>query len=80
MPVAAPISGVALNTWPIARSCAASGEARNAGSAWVAAVLRWLARGAAMACSSVRPRSTRPVSTWSTVVMMVAPPGEPSAR
>ena len=44
------------------------------------AALRWLARGAAIASTSGSPRSTRPVRVCRTVVMMVAPPGEPSAR
>ena len=57
-----------------------SGTVRNAGSAPVFRALRWLARGSAIACGSVRPRSTRSSRIWSTVVMIVAPPGEPSAR
>jgi hypothetical protein len=40
-----PISGFGVNTWPSAVNLAASGDARNAGSACTAAVLRWLARG-----------------------------------
>nr|BFE69436.1 hypothetical protein GCM10020092_027370 [Actinoplanes digitatis] len=42
--------------------------------------MRWEARGAAIASGSVMPRSIRLISTCSTVVMIVAPPGEPSAR
>ena len=42
-------------------------------------LLRWLARGAASACGSVMPRSSRSTRICSTVVMIVAPPGEPSA-
>ena len=41
--------------------------------------MRCEARGAAMACSSVIPRSMRLNSICSTVVMIVEPPGEPSA-
>src|SRR4030095_2828179 len=44
MPVAAPISGFWANIWPSLINSAASGDAKNAGSAWTAAVLRWLAR------------------------------------
>src|SRR4051812_7812563 len=44
------------------------------------AVLRCEARGAAIASGSVMPRAMRLTSTWSTVVMIVAPPGEPAAR
>ena len=51
----------------------------NAGSAVTAALLRWLARGAATASGSVSPRSTRLTRVCSTVVMMVEPPGEPRA-
>jgi hypothetical protein len=39
----------------------------------------WLARGAAMACGSVAPRSSRSRRICSTTVMMVEPPGETSA-
>ncbi len=49
------------------------------GSRSVRAVLRWLARGAAIASARGRPRSRKPVRVCSTVVMMVEPPGEPSA-
>ena len=52
----------------------------NAGSAAVAAVLRWLARGAAIASGSVAPRSSRSTRICSTVVMIIDPPGDPSAR
>ena len=44
------------------------------------AVLRCEARGALIACSMLIPRSNRLNSICSTVVMIVAPPGEPSAR
>ena len=43
-------------------------------------MLRCEARGAAIACSMVIPRSIRLKSICSTVVMIVEPPGEPSAR
>ena len=52
----------------------------KAGSAAVAGVLRWLARGVAIACGSVLPRSSRSSSTCSVVVMIIEPPGEPTAR
>ena len=48
------------------------------GSADVVAVLRCEARGAAIASGSVMPMSMRFTSTWSTVVMMVDPPGDPT--
>ena len=48
-------------------------------SAVTEAVLRWEARGAAIACSRVIPRSMRLNSICSTVVMIVEPPGEPRA-
>ncbi|MNH40932.1 hypothetical protein D3C79_1023270 [compost metagenome] len=38
------------------------------------------ARGAARASEMLMPRSTRLMIVWSTVVMMVEPPGEPRAR
>ena len=44
------------------------------------AVLRWEARGAAIASGRVMPRSSRLISVCRTVVMIVEPPGEPSAR
>ena len=78
-PVAAPISGFCRKAWPMASSSARSGLFHSAGSSSVVAWLRWLARGAAIASTSGRPRSRRPVSVCSTVVMMVAPPGEPTA-
>ncbi len=49
------------------------------GSASVDDVLRWVARGAAIASGSVMPRSIRLTRVCSTVVMMVEPPGEPRA-
>ena len=52
----------------------------KAGSAVTLAVLRWLARGAAIASWTVMPRSIRLTSICRTVVMIVEPPGEPSAR
>src|SRR4030095_7232516 len=52
----------------------------NSGSAVTLAVFRWDARGAAIAWEMVMPRSTRFTIVWRTVVMMVDPPGEPSAR
>ena len=55
-------------------------SARNACSTSVVAALRWLARGAAIACGSVIPKSRRLTRICSTVVMIVAPPGEPTAR
>ena len=51
----------------------------NADSASLVVSLRWLARGAAIASGSGVPRSTRSSRICSTVVMIVAPPGEPSA-
>ena len=51
----------------------------KAGSAVVAAVLRWAARGRAIASGSEAPRSSRSSSTWATVGMIVEPPGEPTA-
>ena len=60
-------------------SAAPSGEARNAGSARTAAVLRCEARAAASASGSDMPRSMRLTRICSTVVMMVEPPGDPSA-
>ena len=43
------------------------------------AVFRALARGAATASGRVMPRSIRLTRVCSTVVMIVAPPGEPTA-
>ena len=57
----------------------ASGEAMNAGSAGRRAPFRCEARGAAIASGSVLPRSSRSTRICSTVVMIVEPPGEPSA-
>src|SRR5215211_736788 len=80
-PVTAPISGVSVNTWPyLDASSFRTSDVMKAGSALVAVVLRWLARGAAIACGSVDPRSRRSSSTWSTVVMIIEPPGDPTAR
>jgi hypothetical protein len=80
MPVAAPISGVETNFWPWSDwSNAASGVLRNAGSAEVSAMLRCEARGAAIACGRVMPKSTSLTMICSTVVIIVDPPGEPRA-
>src|SRR3954468_3650765 len=83
MPVAAPIplpagrryaSLYALSSaWP-------SGELWNAGSASVVAELRWLARGAATASGRLIWRSIRFTRICSTVVMIEAPPGDPTVR
>src|SRR5215207_5906378 len=79
MAVTAPISDVLVKVWPrLARS--ASQVARKAGSAETDAVLRWLARGAATASGRVAPKSRRLSSVCRTVVMIMDPPGEPSAR
>jgi hypothetical protein len=51
----------------------------NAGSASLWTALRCDTRGAAIASGSVLPRSNFSTSSCSTVVMIVAPPGEPSA-
>ena len=80
MPAAAPISGVEVKVWPCSETRgAASGESRNAGSAEVVAVLRCEALGASMASGRVMPKSRSLTSTCSTVVIIVDPPGEPSA-
>ena len=78
MPVAAPISARRREHVPARLQRGRLGLARNAGSALVAAVLRWLARGSAIACGSVIPRSMRSVSICRTVVMIVEPPGDPT--
>lgn len=49
MPVAAPISGFALNTCPRASNSPRTGLSHSPGSISVVAELRWLARGAAIA-------------------------------
>ncbi len=51
----------------------------KSGSAVTLAVLRWVARGAAIAPATPIRRSIRLTSICSTVVMIVEPPGEPSA-
>ncbi len=51
----------------------------NSGSAVTAVVLRCEARGAAIASEISMPRSTRLTRVCSTVVMIVEPPGEPTA-
>ncbi len=51
----------------------------KAGSASVDALLRWLARGASMASGRLMPKSIWLISVCSTVVMIVEPPGEPTA-
>ena len=68
------------NAWPRAgerRRRRAS--AMNAGSASVVALLRCDARGSAIASGSDMPRSKRLTRICRTVVMIVEPPGEPSA-
>ena len=62
-------------------SAAASGVCSgSAGSLCVVALLRWLRRRAAIASGSVMPKSRRLTRICATVVMIEAPPGEPSAR
>ena len=81
MPAATPSSGVEVKLWPCSETrSAASRVFRNAGSAEVVAVLRCEALGAAMAWGRVMPKSRSLTSICSTVVMIVDPPGEPSAR
>ena len=60
-------------------SAVPSGEAMKAGSACVVAALRWLARGRAIASGRDAPSSSRSSRTCETVVMIDAPPGEPTA-
>src|SRR5512132_782880 len=86
MPAAAPISGgsgavaaTTRNCSPRAWSWAASGLARKAGSASPGSLLRWDTRGAAIASGRLAPSSRCSTRIWSTVVMMVAPPGDPMA-
>ena len=69
-----------MKACPRAWSAAASGVLRNVASVCVVAVLRWLRRGAATASGSVMPKSRRLTRICATVVMIDAPPGEPSAR
>jgi S-adenosylmethionine:tRNA ribosyltransferase-isomerase len=78
-PIWAPVPVLTVNTWPRASSAAASGVPRNSASVCVVGALRWLSRGAAIASGSERPKSTRSSSSCVTVVMIDAPPGEPSA-
>ena len=78
MPAAAPISGVAVKLWPRPES-AVPYELMKSGSAEVVAVLRCEALGSAIAFGRVMPKSRSLTSTCSTVVMIVDPPGEPSA-
>ena len=85
MPVAAPISGRRRRRrdgelLAAATSAAYSGVWSKPGSLCVVALLRWLRRGAATASGSDIPKSRRLTRICSTVVMIVAPPGEPSAR
>jgi len=84
IPVAAPISAavpvLTMNFCPRASSAAASRVPKKAASVCVVSVLRWLSRGAAIASGSDMPKSRRLSSTCATVVMIDAPPGEPSAR
>ena len=81
-PVAAPISAGALNAWPCACS-AAPNWSRNACSASglcrrrVALARARSRRSRPAACV---PSRSAPVRISSTVVMIVAPPGEPTAR
>ena len=51
----------------------------NAGSAIEVAPLRCEARGDAIACGRLLPSSSRSTSVCSTVVMIIEPPGEPTA-
>src|SRR6266545_3803926 len=62
-----------------AASAAASGEAMKAGSAATVDVLRCEARGAATASGRVMPKSRWLTRICRTVVMIMEPPGEPSA-
>src|SRR5260370_707250 len=90
-PDAAPILGLILmlgssgDVSTTAKDCpscsrpAVVGAAMNSGSACVTAPLRCDARGAAIACGSVMPKSMRFTRICSTVVMIDAPPGEPIA-
>ena len=88
IPVAAPISAGALNVCPFAASAVAVAvEERLLGRRRRVRVGRRRRRVAlararvgdrlAAACC---PKSIRSVRIWSTVVMIVAPPGEPTAR
>ncbi len=54
--------------------------ARNAGSARLVVELRWLTRGAAIASGNDIPKSMSLTRICSTVVMIVEPPGEPTAK
>jgi hypothetical protein len=67
------------NVCPSAWSPGLVGRLRNAGSAWVVAELRCEARGAAMAAGRLMPKSKRLTRICNTVVMIDAPPGEPTA-
>jgi hypothetical protein len=60
-------AGVLETTCPFARKAAAAGWARNCCSTSVVAPLRCDARGAAIAFSSDRPRSSLPsrICSWS---------------
>src|SRR5207248_4715405 len=78
IPVAAPISGVDVSVCPNGAS-APPYWAMKAGSACVAP-LRCDARGAAIASGSDMPKSRRSSRIWRTVVMIVAPPGLPTAN
>ena len=79
MPAAAPISGVEVKLWPCPEGAPPRVSSRKAGSAEVVVVLRCEALGASMASGRVMPKSRSLRSTCSTVVMIVDPPGEPSA-
>jgi methyl-accepting chemotaxis protein len=76
----APISSTGFSRCPyVEASARPSGEATSAGSASAWAVFRSDTRGAAIAAGSGVPSPSRSRSTCATVVMFVAPPGEPSA-
>jgi hypothetical protein len=55
------------------------GDERRLGRRARAVALRCAARGVAIAAGSDFPRSSLSIRIWSTVVMIVEPPGEPSA-
>jgi hypothetical protein len=51
----------------------------NAGSAVVTSPLRWEARGTSIVSGSERSKSIHSISVCRTVVMIIEPPGEPTA-
>src|SRR5439155_22916189 len=65
--------------WPSASRPGVVGNAMKSGSACDVALFRCEARGAAIASGSDIPRSIRFTRICSTVVMIDAPPGEPTA-